>query len=216
MKPREMYSGAAPAAMAQMGAGLSEAGARIGQINQQKYETLGKNIGGAIQGAASVYAQHKELKASNDANKKLLDNPKVQEMFGITKDQANQMKVDADNLGTKEAAKMFESFIPMAFRSAFQQRSDQAQSMQPWNAQAAAAAYRQVAPPIYGGSSADPASTPFSSVYHPDNNSGLGSVNPKSLPLPVDDPSGEDMLVPYRPGRKQPFLFSDESLFPRR
>jgi len=217
MKPKDLYSGAGPEKVfSQMGQGFAEAGARIGGMEQQKYASQGQAIAGMITGVAGAYAQHQELKASNDANKKLLDNPKVQEMFGISKDQAKQMSIDADNLGTQGAAKMFDSFMPMAFKSSMQQRSDQAQSMQPWNAEAARAAYRQVAPPIYGGSSADAASTPFSSVYHPDNNSGLGSVNPKSLPLPVDDTSGEDMPVPYRSGRKQPFLFNDESLFPRR
>lgn len=192
MKPKDLYSGAAPAAMAQMGAGLSEAGARIGQINQQKYETLGKNIGGVIQGVASVYAQHKELKASNDANKKLLDNPKVQEMFGITKDQANQMKVDADNLGTKEAAKMFESFIPMAFKSALQQRSDQAQSMQAWNTEEARAAYKQVAPPIYDSGMPN-TNTPFAQQYNPDNSAPTTkSVSASYTPAPL--PSGAGVV----------------------
>jgi len=192
-----MYSGAAPAAMAQMGQGISEAGARIGQMEYQGRADLGKGIASGITGAAGAYAQHQELKASNDANKKLLDNPKIQELFGISKDQAKQMSIDADNLGTQGAAKMFDSFMPMAFKSSMQQRSDQAQSLQPWNAEEARAAYRQVAPPIYGGSSADAASTPFSSVYHPDNNSGLGSVNAKSLP---SNPDEEDMSIPYRRG----------------
>jgi len=216
MKPRELYSGQAPAAMGKMGDNWAEVGRNIANTTAAAYDSVGKSISGAIVTGAGLYKEHKDLQASNEASKKMLDNPKTQEMLGLTQEQVDKIKIEADNLGTKGAAKMFESFIPMAFKSSLLKKSEEAQSMQPWNAQAAAAAYRQVAPPIYGGGSADAASTPFTSVYHPDNNSGLGSVNAKSLPLPVDDTSGEDMPVPYRSGRKQPFLFNDESLFPRR
>jgi len=217
MKPKDLYNGPGPEKVfAQMGQGLAEAGARIGESNRQMYDSIGKAASSVIGSVGAAYAEHRDLKASNEANKKLLDNPKIQEMFGISGEQAKQMSIDADNLGTRGAAKMFDSFMPMAFKSSMQERSDKAQSMQPWNSEEARAAYRQVAPPIYGGGPADPASTPFISAHHPDNNSGLEPVNAKSLPLPVDDTSGEDMPVPYRSGRKQPFLFNDESLFPRR
>lgn len=76
MKPREMYSGAAPAAMAQMGQGLAEVGANIGRTTQQGYESMGKSIGQGLQAVGQAYADYKamdsDVKAKQAAAKTLL------------------------------------------------------------------------------------------------------------------------------------------------
>lgn len=75
MKPLNPYQGQAPAAMAQMGAGILEAGANIGRTIQGGYESMGKSIGQGIQSAASsvagAYAQSKDDQAKFDATKKM-------------------------------------------------------------------------------------------------------------------------------------------------
>jgi hypothetical protein len=76
MKPRELYSGAAPAAMGQMGQGLAEVGANIGRITQQGYESMGKAIGGGLQAVGQAYGDYKamdsDVKAKQAAAKTLL------------------------------------------------------------------------------------------------------------------------------------------------
>jgi hypothetical protein len=68
MKPRELYSGQAPAAMAQMGQGISEVGANIGRIMQQGYQQAGQAIGQGLQAVGQAYGDYKkmgsEIKAS--------------------------------------------------------------------------------------------------------------------------------------------------------
>ena len=71
-KPINLYQGPAPAAMAQMGQGISEAGARIGQIMQGGYESMGKGLASGITAAASAYAQNKEEQGRFDATKKMV------------------------------------------------------------------------------------------------------------------------------------------------
>lgn len=74
-KPINPYQGAAPAAMAQMGQGILEAGANIGRTIQSGYEAMGKGLAGGISSAASsiagAYTQSKDDQAKFDATKKL-------------------------------------------------------------------------------------------------------------------------------------------------
>jgi hypothetical protein len=70
-KPLNPYQGAAPAAMGQMGQGILEAGARIGQTIQSGYESMGKGLASGITAAASAYAQNKEEQGRFDATKKM-------------------------------------------------------------------------------------------------------------------------------------------------
>jgi len=72
-KPINPYQGPAPAAMAMMGQGLSEAGANIGRSLQSGYDSLGKGLAGGINAAVSQYAQHKDDQAKFDATKKLFN-----------------------------------------------------------------------------------------------------------------------------------------------
>lgn len=80
MKPREMYSGAAPAAMGMMGQGLAEVGANIGRTIQSGYQSMGEGLSKGIQSATSsiagAYADYKnmdsDVKAKQAAAKTLL------------------------------------------------------------------------------------------------------------------------------------------------
>ena len=58
--------------MAQMGQGILEAGARIGQTIQGGYESMGKGLAGGINAAADAYKQHKDDQAKFDATKKMV------------------------------------------------------------------------------------------------------------------------------------------------
>jgi hypothetical protein len=96
MKPRELYSGAAPTAMAMMGQGLPEVGTNIGRITQQGYESMGKSIGQGIQAAGQAYDEYKQAKTSNAMTKLMLDDPTYRKMLGVeTDEQAKKLK---DNL----------------------------------------------------------------------------------------------------------------------
>jgi hypothetical protein len=71
-KPINLYQGPAPErVMAQMGAGISEAGARIGQTLQRGYESMGQGIAGGINAVAGAYKEYKDDQAKFDATKKL-------------------------------------------------------------------------------------------------------------------------------------------------
>jgi hypothetical protein len=70
-KPINLYQGAASAAMGQMGQGILEAGARIGQTIQSGYESMGKGLAGGINAAVGEYAKHKDDQAKFDATKKV-------------------------------------------------------------------------------------------------------------------------------------------------
>ncbi|CAB4136131.1 hypothetical protein UFOVP917_43 [uncultured Caudovirales phage] len=80
MKPREMYSGAAPAAMGQMGQGLAEVGSNIARTIQSGYQSMGEGLSKGIQSATSsiagAYADYKnmdsDVKAKQAAAKTLL------------------------------------------------------------------------------------------------------------------------------------------------
>jgi hypothetical protein len=72
MKPLNPYQGPAPAAMAQMGQGILEAGARIGQTLQRGYESMGQGIASGINAAADAYAKNKEEQGRFDATKKMV------------------------------------------------------------------------------------------------------------------------------------------------
>tara|TARA_R110000868_G_scaffold361860_2_gene623858 strand:+ start:1255 stop:1983 length:729 start_codon:yes stop_codon:yes gene_type:complete len=73
MKPRELYSGAAPAAMGQMGAGLMEAGANIGRSLQSGYESMGKGLAQGITAAAGAYADYKKMSSQVKADSAAFD-----------------------------------------------------------------------------------------------------------------------------------------------
>lgn len=101
MTPRNPFSGQAPAAMAQMGAGLSEAGARIGQFNYQGLADFGKGMASGISTGASQYASFKDAKSAVSALEKtagLVQDPQQQ--------QALKDFLADDNITTRQKAQM--------------------------------------------------------------------------------------------------------------
>jgi hypothetical protein len=72
-KPINLYQGAAPAAMAQMGQGLSEVGANIGRSLQQGYQSMGQGLAGGIGAAADAYKQYKDLQSQVKASEKAFE-----------------------------------------------------------------------------------------------------------------------------------------------
>jgi hypothetical protein len=72
-KPINPYQGAAPAAMAQMGQGILEAGARIGQTIQSGYESMGKGLASGITAAADAYGDYKKMQSGIKASEKAYD-----------------------------------------------------------------------------------------------------------------------------------------------
>jgi hypothetical protein len=73
MKPINPYQGAAPAAMAQMGQGILEAGANAARITQAGYESMGRNIAGGINAAAEAYSDYKKTQSNVKASEKAYD-----------------------------------------------------------------------------------------------------------------------------------------------
>jgi hypothetical protein len=73
MKPREIYSGPAPAAQAQMGAGILEAGANIGRSIQSGYESIGKSIGAGLQAVGGAYGDYKKMQSQVKADANAFD-----------------------------------------------------------------------------------------------------------------------------------------------
>ena len=83
MKPREMYSGAAPAAMAQMGQGLSEAGANIGRSMQQGYAALGQGLSQGISAIGGAVKDYKAAKTTNDITRSMINDPEYGKLLGL-------------------------------------------------------------------------------------------------------------------------------------
>lgn len=69
MKPLNPYQGQAPAAMAQMGQGISQAGGAIGEMLMKGYAGLGEGLSRGINSAVSQYVQ--ELQAQKEQERKL-------------------------------------------------------------------------------------------------------------------------------------------------
>lgn len=89
MKPRELYSGNAPTAMGQMGAGLMEAGANIGRSLQQGYSAMGQGLAQGVTAAAQAYGDYKQAKTSNDITKMLIEDPEHGKMLGLDPNAPN-------------------------------------------------------------------------------------------------------------------------------
>ena len=101
MTPRNPFSGQAPAAMAQMGAGLSEAGGRIGQFNYQGLADFGKGMASGISTGAGNYFAGQDAKstvAALDKTASLIQDPQQQ--------QALKDFLANDNITTRQKAQM--------------------------------------------------------------------------------------------------------------
>lgn len=124
-KPINLYQGPAPAAMAQMGQGISEAGARIGQIMQGGYEAMGKGLAKGIDAAASAYGQYKETQSQVKAAEKSYETLKnylpedVRKQFDAQIESLN--KSDTTSLRDKAAFwDQAKSFIGTSVGQSFQ------------------------------------------------------------------------------------------------
>ena len=62
-RPRELYSGPAPQAMSQMGAGIADAYANAGRIHGQGMAAMGQSIGQGIQAGVSAYTGYKQMQS---------------------------------------------------------------------------------------------------------------------------------------------------------
>lgn len=121
MTPRNPFSGQAPAAMAQMGAGLSEAGARIGQFNYQGLADFGKGMASGISTGAGQYASFKDAKSAVSALEKtagLVQDPQQQ--------QALKDFLADDNISTRQKAQMgtnlFNTLLDYGMKYTMQQK----------------------------------------------------------------------------------------------
>lgn len=148
MKPIQQYNGAAPQAMSLMGAGLSQAGANIGQIEQQKYAKMGEQIGGAISGVMGAIGNYQQQKSDNKAYQDLLKNPKAQELLGMDSESAKMFSSQMKDAGLKEGNKMFEMFMPAALKSRMLAQENEAQSGRIWEQAKAQNAYAPTYPTI--------------------------------------------------------------------
>jgi len=113
MKPRELYSGAAPAAMAQMGQGLAEVGANIGRITQQGYQQAGQAIGQGIQAVGQAYDDYKKMGADVKAKEKAAGI--FMEYLPPEKKMAFQESIDTMNADTKASLQDKKAFWDTAF-----------------------------------------------------------------------------------------------------
>jgi hypothetical protein len=120
MKPREMYSGAAPAAMGQMGQGLAEVGANIARTIQSGYQSMGEGLSKGIQSATSsisgAYNELKQAKTNNSIFKLMADDPQHRKMLGIENDeQAEKVKKTLSDVTQKYGAVGGEQFTKQFF-----------------------------------------------------------------------------------------------------
>jgi len=92
MKPRELYSGNAPSAMGQMGAGIMEAGANTARSIQSGYEALGKGIASGITAVGGAVGQYETAKSANKVTESLLGNEELSKtILGVSGQQREDM-----------------------------------------------------------------------------------------------------------------------------
>ena len=137
-KPINPYQGPAPAAMAQMGQGLMEAGANAARITQAGYESMGKSIAGGVNAITESYKQYKDDQAKFDATKKMF------KAFGGSLNEEERKGIqeifDDTSISTRE--KNAVSPAIMQYMGAAQQ---QRQALEKQQAELNAAAARQAA-----------------------------------------------------------------------
>jgi hypothetical protein len=96
-KPINLFQGPAPQAMAMMGQGLSEAGARIGQFEQQGRQALGEGLAQGLQGAAGAVSSLNTAKAANNVTKSIFGDENMFKMF-FPEGTEDQRKTMLDSL----------------------------------------------------------------------------------------------------------------------
>lgn len=131
-KPINLYQGPAPTAMAQMGQGIAEAGARIGQMMQGGYESMGKGLSKGIDTAVGEYAKYKDMNSQVKASEKSYQTlksylpPEVQKQFDSQIESMNQ----DPNLSLRDKAAFWDqakSFIGTSVGQTFQMQKQKAE-----------------------------------------------------------------------------------------
>ena len=120
MKPRELYSGAAPAAMAQMGQGLSEAGANIGRITQQGYQNLGQGLASGIQAVGQAYADYKKMGTEIKSTENFYNSLKESKLLPPGLQESIDTTINSEafkNLGTADKAAYWGNIKSLAGQS---------------------------------------------------------------------------------------------------
>lgn len=120
-KPIDLYQGGAPAAMSQMGAGLSQAGANIGQSLGQGYAAIGQAIGSIGQAAGQAYSGYQTAKASNDMMRGLATNPETAAMIGLDTPEKQKSWLDNFNKVIKEHGQYGASRVANPYLAALMQ-----------------------------------------------------------------------------------------------
>lgn len=124
-KPINLYQGAAPAAMAQMGQGMAEVGANIGRTLQRGYESMGQGIASGVKAVADEYLKYKDMKSQVGAAEKSYNAiksylpPEVQKQFDSQIESINK----DTNLSLRDKAAFWDqakSFIGTSVGQAFQ------------------------------------------------------------------------------------------------
>ena len=131
-KPINPYQGPAPAAMAQMGQGLMEAGANAARITQAGYESMGKSIAGGVNAITESYKQYKDTESEVKASEKSYNTLKsflpkeVSKKFDEEIESLN--KSDTTSLRDKAAFwNQAKSFIGGSVGRAFEMQKQQAE-----------------------------------------------------------------------------------------
>lgn len=72
-RPRELYSGPAPQAMSQMGQGIADAYARVGEIQGKGMQALGQGIAQGISAVGEAYGDYKKMQSQVKADTAAFD-----------------------------------------------------------------------------------------------------------------------------------------------
>lgn len=114
-KPIDLYQGGAPGVFQQMGQGLAQAGANIGETWNKAYSSIGQSIGGALQSVGGMVGQgmqaSKSAKASADMTKTILGDANLSnQIFGIPMDEAGTQQREKMMVDFTSAQKNFGNF----------------------------------------------------------------------------------------------------------
>jgi hypothetical protein len=126
-RPRELFSGAAPQAMSQMGAGIADAYANAGRIEGQGMQALGQGIAQGLTSAASSVASYmkeaKQLEAQNKSYENFLNNKVGQSMLGYTPEDSQQLIEQAKKLSLEGGIRAGNDFLNLAVGGRLQQQN---------------------------------------------------------------------------------------------
>lgn len=106
-KPRELYSGAAPQAMSQMGAGIADAYANAGRIEGQGMMAMGQGIAQGLSAAGQAYGDYKKMQSQVKSSENFYNSMKKGGYLPEQMTKGIDATVDSEaykNMGTAEKA----------------------------------------------------------------------------------------------------------------